>query len=44
MISEELKTRFAKELSENLNGNILPYWLDNMTDPERGILRQTRRQ
>lgn len=37
MISEELKTRFAKELSENLNGNILPYWLDNMTDPEGGF-------
>ncbi|MDE5687405.1 MAG: AGE family epimerase/isomerase [Paramuribaculum sp.] len=36
MISEELKNSFAKELSDNLNNNILPYWLDNMTDPAGG--------
>lgn len=30
-------TRFQQELLDNLTGNILPYWMDNMTDPRGGF-------
>lgn len=28
---------FAEQLSDNLNNNILPYWIDRMTDPAGGF-------
>ena len=31
-----MKQKFAAELLDNLNHNILPYWIDTMTDPRGG--------